>query len=118
MARFPCPDETPPLPAHAWFHQEVLPHESALRAYLRSRFSSLEDRDIIQESYLRLIRARERHAIVCHQSFLFITARNLALGLIRRRKSAPFEECEDVGEMSLPEPAMTSPKPIPETVAE
>src|SRR5678815_1701837 len=42
-----------------WFDQEVRPHATALRAWLRARFPSLLDPDdLVQESYLRLLRTR------------------------------------------------------------
>jgi RNA polymerase sigma factor (sigma-70 family) len=67
-----------------WFETEVLPHESALRNWLRSQFPTLGDRDdLVQESYLRLWRARIRGPIVSPKSYLFVTARNLALNRLR-----------------------------------
>lgn len=85
-----------------WFEAEVHPHESSLRAYLRAAFPSLPDLDdLVQETYLRLIRARERGPISYARSFLFTTARNAALDLFRRRKVVTFENVEDFKEWSL-----------------
>ena len=43
-----------------WFAEEVQPHEPSLRSYLRAVFPSFPDiDDLVQESYARLIRARE-----------------------------------------------------------
>ena len=43
----------------SWFAEEVQPHESSLRSYLRSVFPSLPDiDDLVQESYARLLRAK------------------------------------------------------------
>jgi RNA polymerase sigma factor (sigma-70 family) len=67
-----------------WFAEEVLPHESALRGWLRARFPTLVDTDdLVQESYSRLLRARETGSIACPKAFLFVTARNLALNHLR-----------------------------------
>ena len=65
------------------------PHEPLLRAWLRSRFPSECDfDDIIQESYLRVLRANERGLLQSPKAFLFAIARNRALDLLRRRKTA------------------------------
>lgn len=91
----------PPLnPDQAgWFSSEVLPHEAALRAYLRSQFHSLTDPDdIVQETYVRMLRARERGPIESPRGLLFATARNAARDLLRRRGTAqtfPITENEE-----------------------
>ncbi len=51
-----------------------------LRAWLHSQFpSGLDVDDIVQEAYLRVFGARERVQMRSPKSFLFATARNLAL---------------------------------------
>jgi RNA polymerase sigma-70 factor (ECF subfamily) len=106
-----CP-AVPPLPADStrWFAEEVSPHEGALRGWLRVRFPSLADRDdLVQESYLRIMRAHETGPIASPKAFLFATARNLALNHLRHRRYEPNElgdfdvsgvldECADVPE--------------------
>ncbi len=68
-----------------WFLEEVLPHERDLRAWLRSRFPENRDvDDVVQESYLRLWMARAASPVDCARAYLFTTARNVALGLLRR----------------------------------
>jgi DNA-directed RNA polymerase specialized sigma24 family protein len=43
-----------------WFEEHVRPHESSLRAWLRSRFPKVSDaNDLVQDSFIRLLRARE-----------------------------------------------------------
>jgi RNA polymerase sigma factor (sigma-70 family) len=76
-----------PSSEHArWFADEVLPHEPALRGYLRGRFPSLRDiDDLVQESYARLLRARATGPIACGKAFVFVTARNLALNHLRHQ---------------------------------
>jgi RNA polymerase sigma-70 factor (ECF subfamily) len=76
-------------PAHPdqdrWLTEEVLPHEPALRAFLHSHFPGVRDvDDIVQESYLRLLEMRQRHEIVSPRAYLFTTARNVALSILRR----------------------------------
>jgi RNA polymerase sigma factor (sigma-70 family) len=71
-------------PTARWFAEEVRPHEPALRAYLRGRFSALRDTDdIVQETYVRLLRAREKGRASITRAYLFVVARNVALDLIR-----------------------------------
>jgi len=71
-----------------WFAEQVQLHEPALRAYLSRRFASLPDHDdLIQETYSRLLRAREAGRITHTRGFLFTAARNIAIDLIRRRYS-------------------------------
>ncbi len=91
----------PPLSSElaTWFTQEVQPHEAALRAYLRSQFSSLSDPDdVVQETYVRLLCARERGPIASPRGLLFATARNAARDLLRRRAVAqtfPITETDE-----------------------
>ena len=47
--------------------------------------------DLLQESYVRLLRARASGPIVNPRAFLFVTARNAALDFFRRRRVAPME---------------------------
>jgi RNA polymerase sigma-70 factor (ECF subfamily) len=85
-----------------WFAEEVQPHESSLRAYLRNVFPSLPDvDDIVQEAYARLIRAREVGRVSYVKAFLFTTARNAALDIFRRRKIVSIESVADFTGLSV-----------------
>jgi RNA polymerase sigma-70 factor (ECF subfamily) len=97
-----------------WFAEEVLPHEPALRGWLRNRFPTLADADdLVQESYSRLLRARETGSIACAKAFLFVTARNLALNQLRHlRHERPQGVAEIDSSGVLDESAA-----IPESVA-
>jgi len=91
-----------------WFDTEVRPHEPALRAYLRGRFPSLSDPDdVVQETYIRLIRARESDRIRSPKSFLFVTARNVAVDVFRRRSACPTEQLANVEEFPVLETEQT-----------
>ena len=68
-----------------WFAEEVQPHESALRGYLHGFGAPSEVDDLVQETYARLLRARERGPIESPRGLLFATARNAARDLFRRR---------------------------------
>lgn len=71
-----------------WFAAEIAPHEAALRAYLHGLASPTDIDDLVQETFARLLRARERGAIESPRGLLFATARNAARDLFRRRTTA------------------------------
>ncbi len=74
----------PPSDQSRWFAEEVQPHEPALRGWIQARFSSITDTDdLVQECYVRLLRAHATGSIACPRAFLFVTARNLALNHLR-----------------------------------
>jgi len=95
----------PPHTDHArWFAEEVQPHEAALRAYLRGRFPSLHDvDDLVQESYARILRAREIGTAKLTRAYLFVTARNLALDAIRHTNVVAFQSLAEIDESSVVE---------------
>lgn len=69
-----------------WLADEVQPHEAALRGYLRSKFPSIEADDVVQESYLKLLKARTSGHVISAKAFLFTVARNTAINIFRRRQ--------------------------------
>lgn len=80
-----------------WFSEEVHLHEAQLRAYLRGAFPTVQDvDDVVQESYLRIWRARSIRPIQSAKAFLFAVARRLALDLVRRARRAPFVPVKDL----------------------
>lgn len=90
------------------------PHETALRNWLRARFPLITDRDdLIQESYLRVIRAQASGPIACAKAFLFATARNLAHNTLRRRR---HDRPEGLVEFD-PSSVLDSGPPAPELLA-
>ncbi|MFA5263407.1 MAG: sigma-70 family RNA polymerase sigma factor [Opitutaceae bacterium] len=85
-----------------WFSEEVQPHEASLRSYLRGLFPTLPDiDDLVQESYIRLIRAKEANKITYVKAFLFATARNAALDIFRRRKVVSIDAIGDMAGLSV-----------------
>jgi len=99
----------PPLESEQsrWFAAEVEPHEATLRAWLHGQFPSLPDiDDLIQETYLRVLRMRSRDPdrFGGVKSLLFTIARNLALDQLRHRGVLKFETWpESDDEPNLPE---------------
>lgn len=75
-----------------WFDEKVRPHQAVLRAWLRARFPTLSDPDdILQDCYLRLLRARQTGDVVNSRAFLFTSVRNAALDLLRRGRVVTME---------------------------
>ncbi len=75
-----------------WFAEQVQPHEPLLRAWLRGRVPSRDDvDDIVQEAYVRVLRARGRGELRSPKAFLFTTARNLAIDRLRLSRTARTE---------------------------
>lgn len=85
-----------------WFAEEVQPHESSLRSYLRQLFPSFPDiDDLVQDAYARLLRANEAGRVRYAKAFLFTTARNLALDFFRRRKVVTIDGVADLSRLSV-----------------
>jgi RNA polymerase sigma factor (sigma-70 family) len=94
----PTPHDAPALsaPEHSrWFAEEIQPHEGPLRSYLQGAFPKVGDvDDVVQESYLRMWRAKAAQPIRSARAFLFTVARRLALDALRHRKASPFTGVE------------------------
>lgn len=75
-----------PAEYQAWFTTAILPHEDALRRWLRSRFPHLDVDDLVQESFLRIFRFAANEPVSYPKAYLFTTARNLALRRIRHER--------------------------------
>lgn len=97
-----------------WFATEVEPHASGLRAYLAGQFPSLPDiEDVVQESLVRVIRAREVGHVDSPRALLFATARNRARDLLRRQRVVVFEPITETTDSSV----FIGSSAIPETVS-
>jgi RNA polymerase sigma-70 factor (ECF subfamily) len=69
---------------------------------LRRVFPALPDvDDLVQESYARLIRAREAGRVSYAKAFLFTTARNAALDFFRRRQVVKIDGVADLETLSV-----------------
>lgn len=77
--------------------QELREHEPALRGYLRRRFPSIDSDDVVQESYLRILRARTVVRIESAKSYFYAVARNTAKSLFQRQRAVP-----EISENALP----------------
>jgi RNA polymerase sigma factor (sigma-70 family) len=96
----------PPPDQAVWFAESVRPHEPALRAFLSRRFSSLPDHDdLVQETYVRLLRVTDPQRLVHARAYLFTTARNVAIDYVRRTRRTPVDPIDDTAESTLLETA-------------
>lgn len=92
----------PPTDQARWFSEHIQPNEPALRAYLMKRFPALPDHDdLMQEVYVRTLRAQEKGRVTHARAFLFTTARNVAIDLFRRGRGLMSEEIAEVTAMPV-----------------
>lgn len=90
-----------------WFESEVRPHEPLLRAWLRGRFpAALDVDDLVQEAYLRVLRARPADGLRSPKAFLFAVARNAAVDQLRRRSASGEVAMGDAGGLHAAETAL------------
>jgi RNA polymerase sigma-70 factor (ECF subfamily) len=87
----------------SWFGEELQPHESAIRHWLHSQFFSVDVDDVMQETYLRVFRAKKANKIrvPMPRAYLYTTARNVAIDYFRHERSVIVERVPEIG--SLPE---------------
>ena len=93
-ARVDLPSSVPPQdPVEAaWFATELKPHEPMLRAWLRAQFRSpAEIDDVVQEAFIRVLRARATDQVRSPKALLFVTARNIVLMQLRHREVARID---------------------------
>jgi RNA polymerase sigma-70 factor (ECF subfamily) len=98
-----APPDHASSPEHArWFADQVHPHDSQLKAYLKSAYPSVRDvEDVVQESYLRIWRRQAARPIESVKSFLFQIARRLALDHLRHERVSPIAPVKDFSRLSV-----------------
>ena len=75
----------------AWFEREVLSHDLPLTIFLSRLWSRRDDLgDVRQEAYLRVYEAAKKSRLKTPKAFLFATARNLVIDMLRRERSVRF----------------------------
>ena len=93
-----------------WLGRHVLPHEPALRVWLRRRrLEGLEIDDVIQETYTRLIAADSIAHIRDAKSYAFQVAGSVVVDHLRRMKVVSIASVTDLDNLDMP-----SPEPSPE----
>jgi len=74
-----------------WLGRQVLPHEPALRAWLKRRnLGGLEIDDVIQETYTRLFQAESVAHIHDARNYAFQVAGSVVIDHLRRMKVVPL----------------------------
>jgi RNA polymerase sigma-70 factor (ECF subfamily) len=98
----PAPEPDPKPDPGEWFRAEVQVHDAQLKSYLRGSFPTVRDvDDVVQESYLRIWRARLQRPIASAKSFLFQVARHLAIDLVRRERASPVDGLPDLADLCV-----------------
>jgi RNA polymerase sigma-70 factor (ECF subfamily) len=81
----------------------------SLKTYVRGSFPTIRDvEDVVQESYLRIWKARAEVPIRSVQALLFRVARHIAIDLVRRQRRSPIDVVEDLAALEAPATAPTS----------
>lgn len=81
----------------AWFIREVLPLEAALMRFLRRNWREEEDlADLRQDIYVRVYDAARNGIPRQAKPFVFSTARNLLIDLVRRSRVISIETVADL----------------------
>src|SRR5437868_3178839 len=95
---------TDPETTH-WFATQLQPHEPLLRAWLRGQFSrqSTDIEDVIQETYVRVLRQRTRSEVRSPKAFLFAVARNIVLSQIRHQTVVPMLDLDQNEASGVPD---------------
>lgn len=83
----PTPPCAFPADSARWFREELQPHDAAVRGYLQRRYPGVDPDDVMQESYIKLLRAKATGQIRSTKAYFFTTVRNTVLSLLRKRKS-------------------------------
>jgi RNA polymerase sigma factor (sigma-70 family) len=86
----------------AWVGSHVLPHEAAVRAWLKRWTGRDQDiDDVIQEAYCRLAAMDDVAHVGNGRAYLFQTTRNIVLEQLRRSKIVRIDNVTDMGSLSI-----------------
>lgn len=101
----PSTSETPSpiVDQDRWFAEKIYVHDSALKSYLRRSFpvARADVDDVVQESYLRVLKALATQPIASAKNFLFTVARRLAIDGARRQKISPLVVIPDLAALPV-----------------
>lgn len=90
-------------PVSLWFVREILPLEAILVHYLYHNWRNASDvSDLRQEIYTRVFAAAQEGIPANAKSFLFSTARNLLIDLVKHERVVPIEAVADVEALNVP----------------
>jgi RNA polymerase sigma factor (sigma-70 family) len=86
----------------AWVGSHVLPHEAAVRSWLKRWMGRDQDiDDVIQEAYCRLAAMEDVTHVTNGRAYLFQTTRNIVLEQVRRSKIVRIDNVTDVAFLSI-----------------
>ncbi len=91
-----------------WLAQAVLPHEPALRAWLKHRrIAGLDIDDIVQETYAKFVSLASVDAIYDPKSYAFQIAHSIIVSHLRRLRIVSIRSVVDIELLSVaaPEPS-------------
>lgn len=78
------------------------PHGPQLKSYLRKTFPAVRDvEDVVQESYLRVWKARAERPIRSAKGFLFEVARRLAIDFTRHQSRSPIDAVPGIADLAV-----------------
>jgi RNA polymerase sigma factor (sigma-70 family) len=98
-----------------WLSRHVLPHEPALRAWLRHRrVDGLETDDIVQETYAVLAGLASVDHIESPRAYAFQTAQSVILRHLRRARVVRIDALGDLEQLNTP---LDDPSPEHQTAA-
>jgi RNA polymerase sigma factor (sigma-70 family) len=85
-----------------WVGSHVLPHEAAVRAWLKRWTGRDQDiDDVIQEAYCRLAAMEDVTHVGNGRAYLFQTTRNIVLEQVRRSKIVRIDNVTDMAGLSI-----------------
>lgn len=81
----------------AWVGSNIVPHEAALRAWLRAAGQSDEEiNDIVHDAYVSIARLDSVAHIRSGKNYLFQAAKNLVLMRVRRERIVPIDGLTEI----------------------
>lgn len=88
--------------ADAWFVREILPLEASLMQYLSHNWENQSELpDLRQEIYARVCEAAQQQIPHAPKSFLFTTARNFLIDLVRHSRVVQIEAMADLESLDI-----------------
>jgi RNA polymerase sigma factor (sigma-70 family) len=86
----------------AWVGSHVLPHEAAVRSWLKRWTGRVQDiDDVIQEAYCRLAAMDDVTHVGNGRAYLFQTTRNIVLEQVRRSKIVRIDNLADMSFLNI-----------------
>jgi RNA polymerase sigma factor (sigma-70 family) len=88
----------------AWVGRNVIPHEAALRTWLRRLTSNNDEiNDIVQDAYLSISRLDSVAHIRNPRAYLFQSAKTAALMRLRRNRVVRIEQISEIDLLAFPD---------------